>query len=178
MCIIRVGGEEFEFLAITLLGRSHPAASDYWDGNWSAPSSRSPPVGSAARSRATCCRSKSDAFRRELALLGESLAGIARFAHNGGVALDQRDRRRAWPHRRNDHARSAISPASVTLLRSGSALDQTYLRSLVAQLRQAMAKFPVHRRAGRLTSAPQRTPATGCAALRRRQARSVRGGVR
>ncbi len=117
MCIIRVGGEEFEFLAITLLGRSHPAASDYWDGNWSAPSSRSPPVGSAARSRATCA-DEFDAFRRELALLGESLAGIARFATmEGWLSISATGDGRG--HMSNYHARSAISPASVTLLRSG-----------------------------------------------------------
>jgi hypothetical protein len=34
MFIIRVGGEEAEFLAITLLGRSYPECTDYWDGNW------------------------------------------------------------------------------------------------------------------------------------------------
>ena len=34
MCTIRIGGERSEFLAITILGRSHPDARDYWDGNW------------------------------------------------------------------------------------------------------------------------------------------------
>jgi hypothetical protein len=34
MCVIRIGGEESEFLSITVLGRSHPECNDFWDGNW------------------------------------------------------------------------------------------------------------------------------------------------
>ena len=34
MCTIRIGGERSEFLAIKILGRSHPDSRDFWDGNW------------------------------------------------------------------------------------------------------------------------------------------------
>jgi hypothetical protein len=34
MCEVRLGGSPAEYLLLVLRGRSHPAASDYWDGNW------------------------------------------------------------------------------------------------------------------------------------------------
>src|SRR5262245_58655106 len=34
MGIIHIGGEQAEFLTLTVHGRSLPHATDYWDGNW------------------------------------------------------------------------------------------------------------------------------------------------
>jgi hypothetical protein len=34
MCVIRVGGEEVEFLSVAMLGRSYPDATDDWSVNW------------------------------------------------------------------------------------------------------------------------------------------------
>ena len=34
MCVIRVGGEENDFLEIAIAGYTYPGAGDYWDGNW------------------------------------------------------------------------------------------------------------------------------------------------
>ena len=34
MTTIRVGGQQHEYLAITIVNRIHPGCSDYWDGNW------------------------------------------------------------------------------------------------------------------------------------------------
>ena len=32
--VLHLGGDEAEFLSVTVLGRSHGDATDYWDGNW------------------------------------------------------------------------------------------------------------------------------------------------
>ena len=141
MCTIRVGGERSEFLAITLLGRSHPTASDYWDGNW---------VRAAVEVAAGAFRGKVDgdlrtdefdAFRRELALLDESLAGVASFTTmEGWLSINATGDGRG-------HIELSCEvrdqPGIGNTLAFRLALDQTYLRQAVAQLGQAVAEFPV-----------------------------------
>src|SRR4051812_5561709 len=34
VCSIRIGGDQAEYLALTVNGRERPDASDYWDANW------------------------------------------------------------------------------------------------------------------------------------------------
>ncbi len=43
MCLIRVGGDESNYVAITILGRACPNSSDFWDGNGFKPKSRLTP---------------------------------------------------------------------------------------------------------------------------------------
>ena len=141
MCVVRVGGERSEFLALTLLGRSHPAARDYWDGNW---------VRAAVEVIAGGFRGKVDgdlraeelsAFHRDLAPLVETLAGEASFTTmedwlsivatgNGRGQIELRCEIRDQPGIGNT-------------LAFRLALDQTYLGPLVAQLAQATRAFPV-----------------------------------
>jgi len=149
MCIVRVGGERSEFLTITLLGRSHPAASDYWDCNW---------VRAVVEVNAGGFRGKVDgdvradeleAFRRDVALLNESLSGVAHF-----TTMEE------WlsiSATGDGHGHVELSceirdqPGIGNTLAFRLALDQTYLRPLVAQLAQAVLAFPV---IGRGTASP------------------------
>ena len=141
MCVIRVGGERSEFLAITLLGRTHPAARDYWDGNW---------VRAAVDVAAGGFRGEVDgdlraeelaAFHRDLALLAESLAGEVNF-----TTMEQ------WLSivaSGDGHGHIELSceigdrPGIGNMLAFRLALDQTHLRPFVAQLGQAVTAFPV-----------------------------------
>ena len=98
MCTIRIGGEEFEFLAISILGRSHPDAGDYWDGNWvrasvevAAGGFRGEVAGDLAEELAS--------FHREVARLAGSLAGEARLATMEEWLSIVVDRRRPRPYR-------------------------------------------------------------------------------
>ena len=105
-----------------------------------APPSRSSRAGSGARSAATCAEELAS-FHGEVSRLSESLSGEARFStmedwlsivlagdRRGGVELscEVRDQ-----------------PGIGNTLAFRLALDQTYLRPMVEQLRQAVAEFPV-----------------------------------
>jgi hypothetical protein len=123
------------------VGRSHPAASDYWDGNWVRAVVEVAAGGFRGKVEGDLRADEFDAFRRELDLLGESLAGIARFATmEGWLSISATG---------DGHGHIELScevcdqPGIGNTLAFRLALDQTYLRPLVAQLRQAMAKLPV-----------------------------------
>ena len=141
MCTIRIGGERSEFLALTILGRSHPDARDYWDGNWVPRLRRGRRGRVPGRGRRRPAREELASFHGEAARLSESLSGEARFStmedwlsivlagdRRGGVELscEVRDQ-----------------PGIGNTLAFRLALDQTYLRPMVAQLGRAVAEFPV-----------------------------------
>src|SRR3954454_9303348 len=80
MCEVTIRCEGGELLAITLLGRSHPGASDYWDGNWVLAAVKVQ-AGGFRGSVGGHLRSEELAdFRNQLARLQESLRGTAEFA--------------------------------------------------------------------------------------------------
>ena len=141
MCTIRIGGERSEFLALTLLGRSHPDARDYWDGNWVRASVEVVAGGFRGEVGGDLSAEELASFHGEVSRLSESLSGEARFStmedwlsivlagdRRGGVELscEVRDQ-----------------PGIGNTLAFRLALDQTYLRPMVEQLRQAVAEFPV-----------------------------------
>lgn len=141
MCFIRVGGERSEFLAITLLGRSHPAASDYWDGNWVRAAVEVAAGGFCGKVDGDLRADELVAFCGDLTLLNESLVGTASF-----TTMEE------WlsiSATGDGHGHIEFScevrdqPGIGNTLAFRLALDQTYLRPLVAQLVQAVAKFPV-----------------------------------
>ena len=80
MCEVAIRCEGGEFLTITLVGRSHPGASDYWDGNW-VTASVEIRAGGFRRSVSGHLRAEELAtFHGQLARLQESLQGTAEFA--------------------------------------------------------------------------------------------------
>ena len=141
MCIVRVGGERSEFLAITLLGRSHPAASDYWDGNWVRVVVEINAGGFRGKVDGDVRADELEAFRRDVALLDESLSGVAHF-----TTMEE------WLSiiaTGDGHGHVELScevrdqPGIGNTLAFRLALDQTYLRPLVTQLTHATLAFHV-----------------------------------
>jgi hypothetical protein len=141
MCTIRVGGERREFLAITLLGRSHPDARDCWDGNWVRAAVEVAAGGFRGQVVGDLRVDELVALHRDLVQLVESLVGEARFTTmedwltidatgdgRGHIALscEVRDR-----------------PGIGNLLTFRLTLDQTDLQPMVTQLGRALSEFPV-----------------------------------
>jgi hypothetical protein len=141
MCTIRVGGENSEFLALTILGRSHPDARDYWDGNWVRALVEVAAGGFRGEVSGDVRAEELSSFHGEVARVFESSSGEARFStmedwlsivvagdRCGGIKLscEVRD-----------------LPGIGNTLAFRLALDQTYLRPMVEQLRRAVVEFPV-----------------------------------
>ena len=137
---IRFGGEDNNYIALVVLGRSYPNASDYWDGNWlnakcvlSIGAFSGQPTGFI---RAEELRS----FYDELTIINQKLKGRVDFQtmenwleievkaskmghiHISGLASD------------NFGGRNSLSFHMET--------DQTFLKKPLKQLEIAIQKFP------------------------------------
>jgi hypothetical protein len=146
MCTIRIGGEQFEFLAITILGRSHPDARDYWDGNWVRASVEVAAGGFRGQVNSDLRAEELASFHRQVARLAGSLAGEARFETmeewlSIAVTGDARGQVELSCEVRDQ-------PGGRNRLAFRLALDQTYLQLMVAQLGQAVSRFPIVCRPG------------------------------
>jgi hypothetical protein len=141
MCTIRVGGERAEFLAITLLGRSHPTAGEYWDGNWVRAIVEVVAGGFRGEVGGDLRTDELAAFHRELFPLVESLSGSARLSTQEDwlsivVTGDGRGHMELSCEIRDQ-------PGVGNSLAFRLALDQTYLRSMAEQLGRAVSEYPV-----------------------------------
>jgi hypothetical protein len=141
MCTIHFGGEQAEFLTLTVHGRSSPDASDYWDGNWLSCTA----VVSAGAFHGTLdslLRNEDLArFLHRLEGLTERLSGEAVFDTLDGWL----DVRLIGDGRGHVEVRGQLvdAPASGNSLEFRFCLDQTYLTPLAAQLRAVLDLFPV-----------------------------------
>ncbi len=79
MCVIRIGGEQAEYLAINLLGRSYPACQDYWDGNWMRAEVEVVVGGFGSRVTGDLRTDELARFHEQFSRLQESLRGTAEF---------------------------------------------------------------------------------------------------
>ena len=79
MCVIRVGGEENEFLEIAINGYTYPGASDYCDGNWLRADVRIAAGGFYGRVTGYVRAEELELFRNQLTALLDTLQGIAEF---------------------------------------------------------------------------------------------------
>ncbi len=141
MCEVAIRCEGGDFLTLTLLGRSHPGAADYWDGNW---------VRAAVEVKAGGFRgSVGGEFRAEelalfhdqLARLHQSLRGTAEFA-----TMEQWLSIRVTADGRGHmEFRCALrdQPGIGNTLDCTLATDQTFTRSTVRDLGTAVQAFPV-----------------------------------
>jgi hypothetical protein len=141
MCVIRFGGAEAEYLALTVHGRNIPDSTDFWDGNW---------LWCTAEARAGAFRGSVDGVLRNedlarflgrLEELIRRLTGVARFDTLDGWL----DVQLTGDGRGHIEARCQLcdSPAGGNSLEFRLSLDQTYLPPLAAQVRTALAAFPV-----------------------------------
>jgi hypothetical protein len=141
MCEVAIRCDGGDFLTITLLGRSHPGATDYWDGNWvraavelSAGGFRGS-VGGDLRSE------ELSQFHDQLVRLQQSLRGIAEFeTMERWLSIRVTgDGKGHMEFRCNIRDRPGIGNTLDCTL----ATDQTFTRSTVTELGVAVRAFPV-----------------------------------
>jgi hypothetical protein len=130
-----------DFLTIILFDRSHPSASDYWDGNWITATVQVQ-AGSFHGSIGGQLRAEELAtFHDQLARLQKSLRGVAEFATmerwlSIRVEGDGRGHMNCRCVIRDD-------PGMGNTLNCVLGTDQTFMRTTVAELAAAVQAFPV-----------------------------------
>ena len=140
-CTIRVGGEHAEFLAITILHRSRPGSSDYWDANWLRATVEVAAGGFHGEVHGDLRALELASFHRELLPLAESLSGVARFfTMEEWLSIDISADGRGHIEL-SCTVRDALGGGNSLAARLE--LDQTYLVPMIAQLERAMLEFPV-----------------------------------
>lgn len=138
---IHFGGEQSEFLSLTVHGRSRPDTSDYWDGNWLWCSAE---VSAGAFRGTVDCMLRNEDFARFLPRLERLLESL-----DGEALLDTLegwlDLRLTGDGRGHMDLRGQLvdAPMDGNSLEFRLSLDQTYLPPLIAQLRAVLAQFPV-----------------------------------
>jgi hypothetical protein len=165
-----------DFLAIALLRRSHPGASDYWDGNWVTASVEVQAGGFRGSVGGRLRAEELAAFSTRFARLQESLRGTAEFATmeewlSIRVEGDVRGHRVCRCVVRDE-------PGSRNALDGTLATDRTFTAATVAELAAAVQAFPVigrpERRTRRSSRAATRTvihPEPSATSGRRRRSR-------
>jgi hypothetical protein len=141
MCEVAIRCEGGGFLTLTLIGRSHPGASDYWDGNWITASVEVQAGGFRGSVRGHLRAEELAAFYYQLARLQESLRGTAEFAtREGWLSI-----RVEGDGRGHMVCRCVVrdEPGVGNTLDCTLATDQTFTRATVAELAAAVQAFPV-----------------------------------
>jgi hypothetical protein len=141
MCSIRIGEYDGEFVSLTLHGRTHLAASDYWDGNWVNCTAEAVVGAFRGRLDRSIRTDELEAFRQQIGGLYERLTGDAILA-----SMERWIRVQVTGDGRGHfEARCRLCED----LMSGNALeftlcfDQTYLPPLLRQLDRALESYPV-----------------------------------
>jgi hypothetical protein len=141
MCVIRIGGEQAEYLAINVLGRSHPACTDYWDGNWLCVEVEVVAGGFRGLVTGGVRTDELDRFHGQFARLQELLKGTAEFTTmEGWVTI-----RVIGNGRGHMRFQCAVrdEPGTGNTLTCEFGCDQTCVPPMLAQLRRALLEFPV-----------------------------------
>ena len=141
MCVIRLGGEEAEYLTLVIHGRNRPESEDYWDGNW---------LWCTAEVAAGAFRgSVSNAIRNEDLILFLPRIEDLYQRLDGEALLDTLE---GWLDLRVigvGHGQvevcGSLCDASVggNQLEFRLALDQTFLPAVIGQIRAAVEAFPI-----------------------------------
>lgn len=133
--------ESGEFLTVRLAGRSHPGASDYWDGNWITAAVEVQAGGFRGSVGGHLRAEELADFHGQLARLQESLRGTAEFTTmEGWLSIHLQGDGRG-----HMECRCVIrdEPGIGNTLDCTLATDQTFTRSTVAALASAVQAFPV-----------------------------------
>lgn len=139
---ITIGVSGGDQLKIRLLGRLHPGATDRWDGNWLS-TFIDYAVGQFSGSIAASLRSDELlGFRDSLQAMSDSLSGTAVFESmedwlNLHLTIDAAGRLSLTG------VLSDGPGVGNTLQFEIGGLDQSYLREIVEELDEALAKYPV-----------------------------------
>lgn len=138
---VAVRGEGGEFLTITIIGRSYPGSTDYWNGNWLQASIE---VSAGGFRGEVACDLRADelaAFAEQMACLQESFRGEAAFdTLEGWLSL-----RVIGDGRGHMEFRCVVrdQPGVGNRLECVFNTDQTFTRSTVAELAAVVQAFPV-----------------------------------
>ncbi len=141
MCVIRFGGDEAEYLTLTVHGRSLANSVDYWDGNWLTCTAEVA-VGAFQGSLNRLLRNEDiSRFHRRVTALHERLTGEALF----DTLENWLDLRLIGDSRGHIETRGQLcdDPVTGNVLEFRLFFDQTYLPRLMTQLRDVLAFFPV-----------------------------------
>jgi len=141
MSEVAIRCEGGNFLTITLLGRSHPEATDYWDGNW-VMAAVGVAVGGFRGSVNGDLRTEELArFHEKLAMLQLSLRGTAEFE----TMEEWLSIRVTGDGRGHMMFRCVVrdQPGIGNTLDFSLATDQTFTRNTVIELGDAVQAFPV-----------------------------------
>jgi hypothetical protein len=135
-----LGGQEREFVDVTVKGRSHPKATDYWDGNWLRSEVRVVAGGFRGAFEADFRAEEFARFLKELEALYASLRGAAVFA-----TLEEQLRLELDGDGRGHiavrgQARDQAGTGHQLLFRLQ--LDQTMLSAVLDDLRRLVAAYP------------------------------------
>jgi hypothetical protein len=141
MCVIRFGGEEAEYLTLTIHARKGLDTADYWDGNWlycTADVSAGPFRGSVTSTIRTDDLSR---FLPRLEDLYQRLQGEVRF----DTMEDWLDVRIVGDRRGHVEVGGRLCDVNTlgNVLEFRLSFDQTYLPAILRQLRAALEAFPV-----------------------------------
>jgi hypothetical protein len=129
-----------EFLIIALIGRSHPEACDYWDGNWVSASVELQAGGFHGSVGGHLRAEELAAFREQFAALQETLRGAAEFrTMEGWLSI-----RVKGDGRGHMECQCVVrdQPGIGNTLDFTLATDQTFTRLTVAALVDAVRAFP------------------------------------
>ncbi len=141
MCVIRFGGEEAEYLAVTIHGRNIPAATDYWDGNFLRCTAEVS-AGAFRGSVSNLLRNEDLArFLARVEDLYQRLEGEALFDTLDGWL----DLRLIGDGQGHIEVRAVLcdDPVHGNTLEFQLHFDQSFLPALMEQLRTALEQFPV-----------------------------------
>jgi hypothetical protein len=136
-----LGHPASEHVRVEFVQRTHPSATDYWDGNWVAVRVRVRVGGFDARAQGDLRADELASFHRDLVRLHASLAGEARFT----TMEDWLSLRLVGDGRGHVEVRGQVrdQPGIGNLLDFGFKLDQTDLQGALSELEAVCRAFPV-----------------------------------
>jgi len=137
----RLGGEATEYVEVTILGRSAPEATDYWDGNWLRSEVRLRTGGFTAAFRANLRTHEIADFAAELRSIHATLRGGAE------LRTMEEQLKLAFSGDGRGHFQvkgEARDEAGIgNQLRFELSLDQTELPPLLRKLDDVVSRYPV-----------------------------------
>jgi hypothetical protein len=138
---VRIGGEQAEFIALTVKGRERPDSTDYWDANWLACSVEVAAGAFRGRHDSSIRTEELEQFYQQVGGLNERLVGQAELATMEGWLVirligDGRGHVEVT-------CRLCDDPASGNTLECRLSVDQTFLLPLLHQLAAVTSVYPV-----------------------------------
>ena len=134
-------GSTSEIVKLSVFGRSHPHASDYWDGNWIKVRLTVIAAGFSGILTGDLRTDELSRFHKQISHLYENLSGLAELVTmEGWLKIQVRGDRRGHII---CHCEIRDQPGSSNILVCTLRFDQTYLPTTLRELVSVLAAFPV-----------------------------------